>query len=218
MRVISGGQTGVDTGALVAAERTGYSWQAILPRGGRREDGPLPSVDFLRGGVYGKPAVMLRSASYGARTRYVVKSADAVLLIAPHLTPGTKLTKELAEAAGKPCHWCKCDDGPYELEAYRWLTRVKPNTLMVAGPRASKWYGGQLIAQGIMALLLEWYRRDPNGELPPVGKPPSKDGSASNHPFVPNHEAGAHPVLADSVEAVSQARPAPLPTARLLRR
>ena len=43
LRIVSGGQTGVDRGALQAAMALGLDWGGWAPKGWRAENGPIPA-------------------------------------------------------------------------------------------------------------------------------------------------------------------------------
>jgi|ERR1043165_8028356 hypothetical protein len=160
MKIITGGQTGVDTGALLAAEDCGAEWQAIMPRRLRREK--LAPDWMVNGGVFGDPVLELPTLAYDKRTERCVYITDAVLIVAPagNLSPGTRLTIELAKRYGRSWHWLS---GNY-TEALTWLRgRLETNpklTLMVAGPRESKWPTGELIAREAVSWLLTDGARD----------------------------------------------------------
>jgi hypothetical protein len=157
MKVITGGQTGVDTGALLGAEKAGTTWRAILPKGFRRET-PIPEWMQI-GGTCGLPARETDSGSYAQRTRVVVNIADGVLILHPEgevWSPGTKLTRELAIEAGHPWHWHR---GNYKA-TLAWLNEYRPSRLMVAGPRLSKWDSGEFIAEALVYWLLEGHKKE----------------------------------------------------------
>lgn len=143
--ILTGGQTGVDTGALLAAEKLGLRWKAYLPRGLRREK-PMPKWMF-------KWALeLMTSDKYEDRTKTCVQQADVVMVLGQHLqTPGTRLTVELAH------HYDKLvidQDGQYiNLGIQQWRP-LGSGVLMVAGPRGSKWPEGSARAyKKVMALF-----------------------------------------------------------------
>lgn len=74
LRVISGGQTGVDRAALAAARAAGLAIGGWCPRGRWAEDGAISAVYSLRETPSGDPA---------ARTRVNVAEADATLILVP---------------------------------------------------------------------------------------------------------------------------------------
>jgi hypothetical protein len=130
MRIVSGGQTGVDRGALDAALALGLGAGGWCPLGRRAEDGEIP----LR-----YPLVETASRSYPARTRMNVHDSDATLILAlGTLDSGSKLTADIAQREGKPFLVIQLDAADALEKARAWLATVKPQVLNVAGPRASK--------------------------------------------------------------------------------
>jgi predicted Rossmann-fold nucleotide-binding protein len=71
-RVISGGQTGVDRGALDAAMLAGIPVGGACPKGRKAEDGLIPDR---------YPLTELASENYRVRTEKNVKDADATLIL-----------------------------------------------------------------------------------------------------------------------------------------
>src|SRR5690349_21351629 len=97
MKVISGGQTGVDRGALKAAKAIGHETCGWMPRGWLAEDGPHPEFAELYG------MQVHESADYQARTRANVQAANATLILAGDVqSPGTRLTVQICEQLQKP--------------------------------------------------------------------------------------------------------------------
>jgi len=149
VKIISGGQTGVDTGALLAAESYGMPWQAYLPQGLRRES-PMP--EWMRKGAI----ELLGVTDYAQRTGRCIELCDAVLIIAPTLTtPGTKLTLGLARSAAKQIWWHEPMSGVDTLSIHHWLKQQqnwlgRELVLMVAGPRESKWRGAEAMAKRVV--------------------------------------------------------------------
>ena len=130
IRVVSGGQTGVDRAALDAALAAGHAVGGWCPAGRWAEDGPLPPRYPLRETAQADPA---------ERTRLNVRDSDATLVLAPSpLSGGTALTVRLAEARGRPVRVVDpAGEGP-EASA-RWLAGLgRPLVLNVAGPRESE--------------------------------------------------------------------------------
>lgn len=146
-RVISGGQTGVDRGALDAAGDLGIAHGGSCPRDRRAEDGRVPDRYDL---------VELATTSYPERTRRNVADADATLILTPERRPsgGTKLTAEIAHSSGKP--WLAAD--PTRPEHVRrvveWLASTMPATLNVAGPRESRFPGIAQRTREFMRIVL----------------------------------------------------------------
>lgn len=103
LRIISGGQTGVDRGALDAALEAGIAHGGFCPLGRRAEDGVIPSRYEL---------AEAPSADYPARTAMNVCRGHGTLLLARGTagfasSVGTKLTLSLCRRHGKP--WMAAD-------------------------------------------------------------------------------------------------------------
>jgi hypothetical protein len=132
-RVVSGGQTGADRGALDAAIALGLEHGGYCPRGRLAEDGVIPARYQL---------TETSSAEYAQRTERNVIEADGTLLVtrgAP--TGGSALTARLARARRKPLLSIDLDLTSFEDAAdavRRWLAAHRIATLNVAGSRASR--------------------------------------------------------------------------------
>jgi hypothetical protein len=148
MKVISGGQTGVDRAALDAAIELGVGYGGSVPKGRKAEDGPIQEK-------YGNLRE-LSSESYKTRTEKNVIDADATLILAlGPLRGGTALTARIAAFNRKPCLTADLqekDEDEALREVAEWLTRVRPLVLNIAGPRESE-------KPGIYALALRFLRR-----------------------------------------------------------
>jgi hypothetical protein len=102
MKIISGGQSGVDRAALDAAIRLGIDYGGWCPRGGWAEDFPEPP------GVLAKYSRLQEtpSAEPAQRTEWNVRDAAATLIIVETgglaVSRGTTLAVELAEKYRKP--------------------------------------------------------------------------------------------------------------------
>jgi len=143
-RIVSGGQTGVDRGALDAAIALGIPHGGWCPLGRLAEDGTIPARYLL---------TETDSPEYHVRTEKNVLESDATLILyRGELKGGTKLTRHLAERHAKPCLALDLDH-PIDLdEIRRWLLQAEVATLNVAGPRESQ-------SPGISALAEELVRR-----------------------------------------------------------
>ncbi len=138
-KVVSGGQTGVDRGALEAAMESGLETGGWCPRGRLAEDGRIPE----------RYAVLeFDSGRYEARTEQnVIDSGATLVLCRQQVSGGTQYTCEMAEHHGRPCLVVD-PDAPDSISATRdWLKRTLPDTLNVAGPRESKDAGIQELAR-----------------------------------------------------------------------
>jgi hypothetical protein len=129
-KIVSGGQTGADRGALDAALNLGLSVGGWCPRGRRAEDGPIHSRYPLR---------ETPSDDYAQRTEWNVRDSDATLILArAPLTGGTALTRDLAERLGKP--WLILDPAATDSSdrLRDWLAAHRVEVLNIAGPRESQ--------------------------------------------------------------------------------
>ncbi|MDE3068265.1 MAG: putative molybdenum carrier protein [Verrucomicrobiota bacterium] len=133
MKIISGGQTGVDRAALDFAIRLGLEHGGWCPRGRLAEDGPIAPRYRLR---------ETESSDYGERTEKNALEADATLIIVRDepLSGGTAFTRELAAERGRPVLVVCEKDGLREsvFRTAQFLKRHSVQTLNVAGPRESE--------------------------------------------------------------------------------
>lgn len=130
--IISGGQTGVDRGALDAALEARAPCGGWCPQERKAEDGAIPLRYPLRE----------LAGGYRARTRRNVEDSDGTVVVTfGAATGGTALTIELCRRLGKP-HLIVDAAGTALEEAVRRVVEfVRANAierLNVAGPRASK--------------------------------------------------------------------------------
>lgn len=130
MKIISGGQTGVDRAALDAARELGLPHGGWCPRGRMAEDSPIPEDYNL---------VETESPDYPARTEQNVMDGDATLILhRGPITGGTEYTVRLAERHNRPFLAVDLDGGIEPGEVRQWLERRSVETLNVAGPRESQ--------------------------------------------------------------------------------
>lgn len=148
-RIISGGQTGVDRGALTAAVELGIPHGGWCPRGRRAEDGIIP-IQFQLSET--------ESPEYHVRTRLNVEEADGTLILHRGLLAGgTELTRIFALRRGKPLLIVNLDQ-PHSFPAIRqWLIERQIRVLNVAGPRESSHPGIEQAARVFLdTLFREW--------------------------------------------------------------
>jgi len=133
-KIISGGQTGADQGALSACVQCHFPYGGWIPKGRRTEKGQVPARYRMR---------QHWSRHYPPRTEANVKAADATV-ICTYGKPdgGSLLTIAFAKQHRKPC--LKIDmNQPHDqnvARVIRWLRRTCPDNciLNVAGSRRSK--------------------------------------------------------------------------------
>jgi len=144
-RIVSGGQTGVDRGALDAAIAAGVAHGGWCPLGRRAEDGRIPDQYALQ---------ETETRKYAERTRRNVRDSDATLIIAREpLAGGTALTQRVCDELGKPWLVVNPDRPPIE-SIQRWLRRHKVESLNVAGPRESSSPGIEAQARDLVLAVL----------------------------------------------------------------
>ena len=141
-RVVSGGQTGADRGALDAAIELGIPCGGWCPRGRRSEGGPIPDRYPLR---------ETATAAYPERTERNVRDADGTLVLKRGpLRGGSALTVALARRVGRPVLVVDLGDRDAPGGIRAWLEREGIRVVNVAGPRESEAPG---IHDDVAALL-----------------------------------------------------------------
>lgn len=126
MRIISGGQTGADRGALSAAKDLGLQTGGWMPKGYKTEKGPRPEL-----------AVMYQvkehtSPEYAPRTEANVKEADGTIWVGRMGSLGYHCTMRAVIKHHRPYLV-----NPTAAELRRWIKRYDIRTLNVAGNRES---------------------------------------------------------------------------------
>ena len=146
LRIVSGGQTGVDRAALDAALALGVRAGGWCPAGRRAEDGPIPARYPLR---------ETPSAEAAVRTRLNVRDSDGTLILAVGLLAGgTRATARAARAWGRPLRVVDPRDPAAVDPVAGWVLEARIRTLNVAGPRAREWAGGYDAARAFVEALL----------------------------------------------------------------
>jgi hypothetical protein len=138
VKIVSGGQTGVDRAALDVAIARGIAYGGWCPLGGWAEDfqarpGLLAKYPALRETSLRDPA---------RRTRWNVRDSDRTLIIAAPAelaaSRGTNLTLAVAERLGRPHLVADPDDGEAPVTVAAWLREGGAALVLnIAGPRES---------------------------------------------------------------------------------
>ena len=139
MKVISGGQTGADIAALIAARELGLETGGFAPTGWLSENGAQEALLRSFGMIEcGEPG-------YPPRTRANVIHSDGTLLVGDHSTGGSHLTYQIATELKKPVFILDfvtsgiTTPAPVRIEEFRsWLQSNQIKTLNVAGNRESQ--------------------------------------------------------------------------------
>ena len=148
--IISGGQTGVDRGALDAALALGVPCGGWCPAGRMDEDGTIPDRYPLRELPYG---------GYKARTIRNLLEADGTLIIYfGALEGGTEMTALHCMKYRRPYRLVDGWEIPPERAAemvWAFVREKNLQSLNVAGPRASRRPEGQTYACQMVGRLLK---------------------------------------------------------------
>jgi predicted Rossmann fold nucleotide-binding protein DprA/Smf involved in DNA uptake len=129
LKIVSGGQTGVDRAALDAALELGIPVGGWCPRRRIAEDGPIAARYPLRESA---------STDYAERTRLNVRDSDGTLvLFRKGDSAGTEHTKTCAMAYGRPLQTVDPERDNERLTA-EWILENNIQVLNVAGPRESE--------------------------------------------------------------------------------
>lgn len=146
LKIISGGQTGVDQAALDAALAFGVAIGGWCPKGRRTEAGPLDPRYPLR---------ETPSEAYAQRTSWNVRDSDGTLLLVfDEPTGGTAWTLEEAQRMEKPLLVHRLDVDEIDAAIY-WLETHHIQTLNIAGPRASEAPRIYVAARRVVEALLQ---------------------------------------------------------------
>jgi hypothetical protein len=131
LKIVSGGQTGVDRTALDLAIEMGIDYGGWCPLGRRAEDGVIPQRYQLN---------ETDSRNYAVRTRQNIIDSDGTLVFFSGTpTGGTALTIGLAKKKSKHL-LCVDVDGDADglgKEIANWVRANSLTVLNVAGPRLS---------------------------------------------------------------------------------
>jgi hypothetical protein len=155
LKILSGGQTGVDRAALDTAIEKGLAYGGWCPRGGWAEDlleppGLLAIYPHLQETPLSNPA---------QRTEWNVHDADRLMVLVDHagvnVSKGTVAARDFAERLGKPLIVLDIDVDDALEGASGFLGRGEgTSSLCIAGPRESEAPGIYLKARAFLLQLL----------------------------------------------------------------
>jgi hypothetical protein len=162
-KIISGGQTGVDRGALDAALVAGFECGGWCPSNRAAEDGVIPDrypLTHLPGtiGTSMDPTARQIAEQYRARTLKNVQVSDGtVILFSGSLSSGTLLTQKV----------CVREKKPFIAVDAKTMTKLRAadavehfveenqiQVLNVAGPRLSGWPQGYTFALAVIGAVI----------------------------------------------------------------
>ncbi len=149
MKIISGGQTGVDRAALDAAPRHGIESGGWCPTGRLDESGRIPDR---------YPVKELENGGSTKRTLQNVKDSDGTIIIYPgKLSGGTEQTLHFCVEQRRPHELIDASKVSTEKAAQLIADFVCENNieiLNVAGPRQSEWPEGYGYAAQVLDIFL----------------------------------------------------------------
>lgn len=157
LKIISGGQTGVDRGALEAALEVGVDFGGWAPQRFIAEDGVIPAVFRIK-------MKQTSTADYRKRTRQNIISSDGTLIFVDaqraDVGPGTALTLDLCNKLQKPHLRVPMDvrrtpDASLAEMIRAWCEDEVVMVLNVAGPRETHSPGAQRWVKEQMILVLK---------------------------------------------------------------
>ena len=158
IRIITGGQTGVDRAALEVATERSIPYGGWCPRGGWAEDmsnppGLLATYPLMRETPLGDPA---------QRTQWNVRDSDATLIVVDargvSVSRGTELARVLAGQYGRPFHIADLSGPDAVARTVAWLRPLLKDgsnvALAIGGPRESEAPGIHTTAKSFIRALL----------------------------------------------------------------
>ena len=129
MRIISGGQSGVDRSALDFALENNISCGGWCPKGRLAEDGPIDKK---------YPLVETGTSIYVVRTRMNVDDSDGTLvLFSDVLGSGSEYTIDYSIKKSKPNFIANVTDLNSINTVVKWVIQHDIESLNIAGPRES---------------------------------------------------------------------------------
>ena len=159
MKILTGGQSGVDRAALDAAIACGLAWGGWCPNGGWAEDFPDPPGLLARyPGLRETPL-----ADPAQRTEWNVRDSDAILIIVDHAglpaSKGTMGATEWAVQRSKPLLVVDVGQPDADAQVAAWLRERcrrfgADMALGVSGPRESEAPGIYASARRLMVSVL----------------------------------------------------------------
>ncbi|MBT8395077.1 MAG: putative molybdenum carrier protein [Bacteroidia bacterium] len=159
-KIISGGQTGVDRGALEAAIELGMNVGGWCPPDREAEDGRIPD-DLPIKETPNECSNIALGVPRSLRTEWNVRDSDATLVFVPDrdckMDSGTEWTIRFCIQLNKPFLICEIKEVNTLWNITDWLVTVKPEILNVAGPGENLAPGIQEASKVLITKLLKIY-------------------------------------------------------------
>jgi hypothetical protein len=164
LKIVTGGQTGVDRAALDVALMCGIGYGGWCPRGGWAEDSPEPP------GVRAKFPSLRETplADPAQRTAWNIRDSDVVLILVDDegtkVSAGTMLAGQLAEGEGKPTLIVDLSQADGVAGANEWLKIQRARfgeglRLGIGGPRESEAPGIYERARAFLSALFRTHHK-----------------------------------------------------------
>ena len=159
-KIVSGGQTGVDRGAIEAAYELGFPYGGLIPKGRMAEDGIVPKK-------FDKMEVSYKK-DYLFRTLWNVTHSDATLILSNYCTKPNTPRETLTGGTLRTHGFCIDHAKPRLVlftqnvtKALEWLRSLGMDNIVlnVAGPRESKAKGIQAKTKDFVSRLIEECRK-----------------------------------------------------------
>ncbi len=167
LKVVSGGQTGIDRGALDGAMELSLEVGGWCPEGRLAEDGPIPEE---------YPLQELEGGGYRERTRKNVLDSDGTAIIFfGEIEGGTECTLDDCVQLDRPYKLINGSDvqpGQAAKLIAEFVREIGVYTLNIAGPRASKVEKGHRYAFDTVRMLVDALKR----KSPPAGRKSAASG------------------------------------------
>lgn len=150
LKLVSGGQTGVDRAMLDFCMDMGIACGGWCPEGRMAEDGIIDQK---------YPLKELAGGSYNQRTRANIRDSDAsVILYHGKIEGGTLKSLKFAKKEEKPfllldMSVLEVSDAVVEIE--KFLKRKRPSILNFSGPRQSEWKDAYSCCQTLLKKLFQ---------------------------------------------------------------
>lgn len=150
-KVISGGQTGSDQGALFAAKAAGIPTGGTAPRGFKTEFGCMPSLADKFG------LVAANDDDYAVRTEVNVIDSDATLILSDRISSGSAVTLKFCKRHDKPVLMLRPDlFNTGEIVQFIRMNVKKNGVLNVAGNRESVSPGIQKRVEAVLQAVFHY--------------------------------------------------------------
>ena len=125
--VVSGGQTGADTGGLKGAKNANIPTSGYAPLGWRREGGPAPWL----GSEFG--LIEADSSDWDDRTRQNVRISHVTLIIGRR-SQGSNLTERICQEICRPYRWVWWGKESHERPKHPLIAQAAKLAALAQGP------------------------------------------------------------------------------------